>query len=77
MSGKMGFNEFKELGMALNGWKQNFMTFDADRSGTMDGLELHRAVATMGEYEGICAEMALRHWSWAPTLSKRDRFLSS
>lgn len=48
MSGKMGFNEFKELGMALNGWKQNFMSFDADRSGTMDGLELHRAVATMG-----------------------------
>ncbi|XP_044149508.1 sorcin [Bufo gargarizans] len=48
MSGKMGFNEFKELSMALNGWKQNFMAFDADRSGTIDGLELHRALGTMG-----------------------------
>ncbi|KAM3929519.1 sorcin [Leptodactylus fuscus] len=47
-TGKMGFNEFKELGMALNAWKQNFMTFDANRSGTIDGPELHRALGTMG-----------------------------
>ncbi|CAJ0967900.1 unnamed protein product, partial [Ranitomeya imitator] len=47
-SGKLGFNEFKELGMALNSWRQNFMTFDVDRSGTIGPMELHRAVATMG-----------------------------
>ncbi|XP_069585540.1 sorcin isoform X1 [Ranitomeya imitator] len=47
-SGKLGFNEFKELGMALNSWRQNFMTFDVDRSGTIGPMELHSAVATMG-----------------------------
>ncbi|CAH2282405.1 sorcin [Pelobates cultripes] len=48
MSGKMGFNEFKELGGVINGWKQNFMAFDSDRSGTIDGLELQRSLGTMG-----------------------------
>ncbi|XP_075067954.1 sorcin [Mixophyes fleayi] len=48
MSGKMGFNEFKELGMVLNGWKQNFMAFDSDRSGMVDAMELQRALGTMG-----------------------------
>ncbi|KAM9308097.1 sorcin [Gastrophryne carolinensis] len=48
MSGKMGFNEFKELGMVLNGWKQNFMSVDSDRSGTVDGMELQRALGAMG-----------------------------
>ncbi|XP_068094666.1 sorcin [Hyperolius riggenbachi] len=48
MTGKMGFNEFKELGMVLNGWKQSFMAADISRSGTVDGMELHRALTTMG-----------------------------
>ncbi|XP_053569995.1 sorcin isoform X2 [Bombina bombina] len=48
MSGKMGFNEFKELGVVINGWKQHFMTFDSDRSGSVDGQELQRALGTMG-----------------------------
>ncbi|KAM4705551.1 sorcin [Rhinophrynus dorsalis] len=48
MSGKMGFNEFKELGAVINGWKQHFMAFDADRSGTVDAVELQRALGTMG-----------------------------
>ncbi|KAM8967448.1 sorcin [Pelodytes ibericus] len=48
MSGKMGFNEFKELGGIVNGWKQHFVTFDSDRSGTVDGMELQRALAAMG-----------------------------
>ncbi|KAJ8253352.1 hypothetical protein GJAV_G00211980 [Gymnothorax javanicus] len=48
MTGKMGFNEFKELFMALNGWKQNFMMFDRDRSGTMEPHELVQAVNSMG-----------------------------
>nr|XP_033787082.1 sorcin [Geotrypetes seraphini] len=48
MSGKMGFNEFKELGAVINGWRQHFMSFDGDRSGTVDFQELHRALETMG-----------------------------
>ncbi|KAM4770674.1 sorcin-like [Rhinophrynus dorsalis] len=48
MSGKMGFNEFKEFGAVINGWKQHFMAFDADRSGTVDAAELQRTLGTMG-----------------------------
>ncbi|XP_062383216.1 sorcin [Sardina pilchardus] len=48
MTGKMGFNEFKELFMALNGWKQNFMTFDQDRSGTVEPHEMQQAIGAMG-----------------------------
>ncbi|KAM4600766.1 sorcin isoform 2-T2 [Polymixia lowei] len=48
MSATMGFAEFKELWSVLNGWKQNFMTFDRDRSGTVEGPEMQQAVASMG-----------------------------
>ncbi|KAI1899197.1 hypothetical protein AGOR_G00059290 [Albula goreensis] len=48
MTGKMGFNEFKELFAALNGWKQHFMMFDQDRSGTMEPHELAQAFNSMG-----------------------------
>ncbi|XP_023678566.1 grancalcin [Paramormyrops kingsleyae] len=48
MTGKMGFNEFKELFAALNGWKQNFMMFDQDRSGTVEPHEMAQAVSSMG-----------------------------
>uniref|UniRef100_A0A1A8HL60 Grancalcin, EF-hand calcium binding protein n=1 Tax=Nothobranchius korthausae TaxID=1143690 RepID=A0A1A8HL60_9TELE len=47
-TGKMGFNEFKELFMALNGWKQNFMMVDQDRSGTVEPLEMSQAISSMG-----------------------------
>ncbi|XP_012296008.2 grancalcin isoform X1 [Aotus nancymaae] len=47
-TGKMGFNEFKELWAALNAWKQNFMTVDQDRSGTIEHHELSDAIALMG-----------------------------
>ncbi|XP_008576469.1 PREDICTED: grancalcin isoform X1 [Galeopterus variegatus] len=47
-TGKMGFNEFKELWAALNAWKQNFMTIDQDRSGTVEHHELSQAIAVMG-----------------------------
>uniref|UniRef100_UPI003AAEC65F grancalcin isoform X2 n=1 Tax=Centroberyx gerrardi TaxID=166262 RepID=UPI003AAEC65F len=47
-TGKMGFNEFKELFTALNGWKQNFMMFDQDRSGTVEPHEMSQAVNAMG-----------------------------
>ncbi|KAM5158335.1 sorcin-like [Mantella aurantiaca] len=48
MSGKMGFNEFKELGMVLNGWRQNFMAVDTNRSGAVDMMELQRSLTSMG-----------------------------
>ncbi|XP_029023225.1 grancalcin isoform X2 [Betta splendens] len=47
-TGKMGFSEFKELFTALNGWKQNFMMFDQDRSGTVEPHEMNQALNTMG-----------------------------
>lgn len=48
-TGKMGFNEFKNLFAALNGWKQNFMMFDQDRSGTVEPHEMSQAINAMGE----------------------------
>ncbi|XP_068101742.1 grancalcin [Hyperolius riggenbachi] len=47
-TGKMGFSEFKELWGALNAWKQNFCTFDRDRSGSVEPHELHQAILAMG-----------------------------
>ncbi|KAM8905584.1 sorcin [Spinachia spinachia] len=47
-TGKMGFTEFKDLFTALNGWKQNFMMFDQDRSGTVEPREMTQAVNAMG-----------------------------
>ncbi|XP_028283383.1 grancalcin-like [Parambassis ranga] len=47
-TGKMGFNEFKELFTALSGWKQNFMMFDQDRSGTVEPHEMSQAINAMG-----------------------------
>lgn len=45
----MGFSEFKELFTALNSWKQNFMMFDQDRSGTVEPHEMTQAIGAMGE----------------------------
>ncbi|CAI9584787.1 unnamed protein product [Staurois parvus] len=47
-TGKMGFNEFKELWAALSAWKQNFCTFDHDRSGSVEPHELNQAIMSMG-----------------------------
>ncbi|KAM8872444.1 grancalcin [Synchiropus splendidus] len=47
-TGKMGFSEFKELFTALNGWKQNFMMYDRDRSGTVEPPEMNQAICAMG-----------------------------
>lgn len=49
MSGTMGFNEFKELWAVLNGWRQHFMGFDNDRSGSVDRQELEKALTNMGK----------------------------
>ncbi|XP_060937618.1 sorcin [Limanda limanda] len=48
MSGTMGFAEFKELWQSLNQWKTVFVSFDQDRSGSVDGQELQKAVASFG-----------------------------
>ncbi|XP_064907066.1 sorcin isoform X1 [Columba livia] len=48
MSGTLGFNEFKELWAVVNGWKQHFVSFDNDRSGTVDRQELEKALMNMG-----------------------------
>ena len=53
MSGTMGFNEFKELWAVLNGWRQHFISFDSDRSGTVDPPELQKALMTMGSYSQL------------------------
>ncbi|NWX82463.1 SORCN protein, partial [Nothoprocta ornata] len=47
-SGSMGFTEFKELWAVINGWMQHFMTFDSDRSGSVDRQELEKALTSMG-----------------------------
>ncbi|KAM9722615.1 sorcin [Menidia menidia] len=48
MSGTMGFNEFRDLWQALNGWKMTFTSFDRDGSGTVEGHELQQAITSMG-----------------------------
>uniref|UniRef100_A0A8C4Q973 Sorcin n=1 Tax=Eptatretus burgeri TaxID=7764 RepID=A0A8C4Q973_EPTBU len=48
MSGKLGFNEFKELWVCVNGWKQHFMANDTDRSGSVEANELMQAFSNMG-----------------------------
>ncbi|XP_039613437.1 sorcin [Polypterus senegalus] len=48
LTGKMGFNEFKEVFAALSGWKQNFMMFDQDRSGSVEPHEMSQSLSSMG-----------------------------
>ncbi|XP_016107814.1 grancalcin-like [Sinocyclocheilus grahami] len=47
-TGKMGFDEFKELFSVLNGWKQNFVMVDRDCSGTVEPHEMSQCIANMG-----------------------------
>lgn len=47
-TGKMGFSEFQELWAAINAWKQNFLTIDQDRSGSVEHHELSQAIDSMG-----------------------------
>lgn len=48
MSGTMGFHEFRELWQVLNAWKSTFATYDQDRSGTVEGHELQKAIVSLG-----------------------------
>lgn len=47
-TGKMGFDEYKEMWVAVSQWKQTFQSHDADRSGTVEPQELHNAIKTWG-----------------------------
>lgn len=63
MSGTLGFNEFKELWAVINGWKQHFVSFDNDRSGTVDRQELEKALMTMGKFWNVLVSDAdLEHF---------------
>ncbi|XP_061631300.1 sorcin-like [Phyllopteryx taeniolatus] len=48
VSGTMGFAEFKDLWQALNAWKNIFMSFDRDRSGTVEAQEMQQAIRSLG-----------------------------
>ena len=46
------FEEFCEVFRSLNGWKNVFVQHDRDRSGTMEGAELHRVLIDLGKLAG-------------------------
>lgn len=47
-SGTIDFREFQQLWHYINQWKGAFDRYDQDRSGAIEGHELHRAFAEMG-----------------------------
>lgn len=47
-SGTIDFREFQQLWLYINQWKGAFDRYDQDRSGAIEGHELHRAFAEMG-----------------------------
>ena len=47
-SGTINFQEFQQLWQYINQWKGAFDRYDQDRSGAIEGHELHRAFAEMG-----------------------------
>jgi len=47
-SGTIGFNEFSGLWKYIKDWQGVFRHFDADRSGSIDGQELERALRQFG-----------------------------
>lgn len=47
-SGTIGFNEFAGLWKYIKDWQNVFRHFDRDRSGSIDGHELHQALSQFG-----------------------------
>uniref|UniRef100_A0A6P7FRT6 Calpain-B-like n=1 Tax=Diabrotica virgifera virgifera TaxID=50390 RepID=A0A6P7FRT6_DIAVI len=47
-SGKLGFQEFKELWGAIRQWKNVWLMYDTDKSGTFSGFELRDALNSAG-----------------------------
>ena len=50
LSGKLGFDEFKQLWMDLRKWKAVFKQFDRDNSGKLSTYELRDAFHASGKY---------------------------
>ncbi|XP_002732047.1 calpain small subunit 2-like [Saccoglossus kowalevskii] len=48
MSGKLGFDEFKELWKNIRAWKLIFREFDRDNSGSFNTHELRAALRSVG-----------------------------
>ena len=48
-SGKLGFDEFKELWDSLREWKGVFKKYDADKSGHFSSYELRQALQATGD----------------------------
>ncbi|XP_041468634.1 calpain-A-like isoform X3 [Lytechinus variegatus] len=47
-SGKLGFEEFRELWQNISVWKAVFKKYDTDNSGTFNGYELRSALTSLG-----------------------------
>nr|XP_054760980.1 calpain small subunit 1-like [Lytechinus pictus] len=47
-SGKLGFEEFRELWQNISAWKDVFKKYDADNSGTFNGYEKRSALTSFG-----------------------------
>lgn len=47
-SGKLGYDEFQQLWKSIGHWREVFRKFDADRSGTLNSLELRKALQFAG-----------------------------
>lgn len=47
-SGKLGFEEFRELWQNISAWKQVFKKYDADNSGTFNAYEMKQALRSLG-----------------------------
>ncbi|XP_037639645.1 sorcin [Sebastes umbrosus] len=76
-SGTMGFDEFKQLSQVLNGWKTTFMSYDRDRSGTVEGHELQQALTTMGfNLSPQALNIIMRRYSFGGKIAFDD-FVSS
>ncbi|KAK6181228.1 hypothetical protein SNE40_009128 [Patella caerulea] len=48
LSGKLGYEEFKDLWADLRRWKRVFKEFDHDASGTLNSYELRKALNSVG-----------------------------
>ena len=47
-SGKLGFEEFRELWQSISAWKAIFKKYDSDNSGTFNSYEMKGALKSLG-----------------------------
>ena len=69
LSGKLGFEEFKQLWMDLRKWKAVFKDFDKNNSGTLSTYELRSAfhasgksVSLYGKLCFVCICCVVKKW---------------